>query len=146
MLANPLDESDIAALDPSAYATEWKWDGIRVQVVAGPGGNRVYSRGAEDISKSFPDILQTLDFHAVLDGELLVLRDGVVAPFADLQQRLAGTVWNAGGCESWYLDRQGRNTTLWPTFTFSYLKEMRSVDLAEYDVTQTADEPTAVPA
>jgi cation diffusion facilitator CzcD-associated flavoprotein CzcO len=65
---------------------------------------------------------------------------------ADLQQRLAGTVWNAGGCQSWYLDRQGRNTTLWPTFTFSYLKEMRSVHLSEYDVTRTADEPTAVPA
>ena len=63
-----------------------------------------------------------------------------------LQQRLAGTVWNAGGCQSWYLDRQGRNTTLWPTFTFSYLKEMRSVDLTEYDVTRTAGSRKAVPA
>jgi DNA ligase-1 len=88
MLAHPLEETDIASLDPSAYAAEWKWDGIRVQLVAGPGGNRVYSRGAEDISKSFPDILQVLNFHAVLDGELLIMREGVVAPFADLQQRL----------------------------------------------------------
>jgi DNA ligase 1 len=88
MLAQPLEESDIASLDPSAYATEWKWDGIRVQLVAGPGGNRVFSRGADDISAAFPDITKILDFHAVLDGELLVMREGVVAPFADLQQRL----------------------------------------------------------
>jgi DNA ligase-1 len=88
MLAHPLEEADIATLDPSAFATEWKWDGIRVQLVAGPGGNRVFSRGAEDISAAFPDITKTLDFHAVLDGELLVMREGVVAPFADLQQRL----------------------------------------------------------
>jgi DNA ligase-1 len=88
MLAHPLEAADIAALDPSAYAAEWKWDGIRVQLVAGPGGRRVFSRGAEDVSAAFPDIVAALDFHAVLDGELLVVRDGVVAPFADLQQRL----------------------------------------------------------
>jgi len=88
MLAHPLEETDIAALDPSAYATEWKWDGIRVQLVSGPGGSRVFSRGADDISAAFPDIVKALDFHAVLDGELLVMREGVVAPFADLQQRL----------------------------------------------------------
>ena len=88
MLAHPLEEADLAALDPSAYRAEWKWDGIRVQLSAGPGGQRLWSRGAEDISASFPEILNGLDFHAVLDGELLVLRDGEVAPFADLQQRL----------------------------------------------------------
>jgi DNA ligase-1 len=88
MLAHPLEEPDLAALDPAAYAAEWKWDGIRVQLVATRGGRRVYSRGAEDISAAFPEILQAMDFHGVLDGELLVLRDGQVAPFADLQQRL----------------------------------------------------------
>jgi len=88
MLAHPLEPADIAALDPADYTAEWKWDGIRVQLVAGPGGRRVFSRGAEDISASFPDILAVLDFDAVLDGELLVLRGTDVAPFADLQQRL----------------------------------------------------------
>jgi DNA ligase-1 len=88
MLAHPLEESDIATLDPSAYAIEWKWDGIRVQLVSGPGGSRVFSRGADDISAAFPDIVKILDFYAVLDGEMLIMREGVVAPFADLQQRL----------------------------------------------------------
>ncbi|HTZ70673.1 MAG TPA: cisplatin damage response ATP-dependent DNA ligase [Acetobacteraceae bacterium] len=88
MLAHPLEAADLASLRPEDYAAEWKWDGIRVQLVAGPGGRRIFSRGADDISGSFPDIMEKLDFHAVLDGELLVARDGIVAPFAELQQRL----------------------------------------------------------
>ena len=88
MLAHPLEAADLAGLDLAAYATEWKWDGIRVQLVATSGGRRLYSRGAEDISAAFPEIVEAMTFQAVLDGELLVLRDGVVAPFADLQQRL----------------------------------------------------------
>jgi DNA ligase-1 len=88
MLAHPLEEADLAALDPAAHRAEWKWDGIRVQLAATPGGRKLWSRGAEDISGSFPEIVAAMDFHAVLDGELLVMREGAVAPFADLQQRL----------------------------------------------------------
>ena len=91
MLAHPLEAPDIAVLDPAAYRAEWKWDGIRVQLVATPGGRRIYSRGADDVSGAFPEIVEAMAFAdegAVLDGELLVLRDGEVAPFADLQQRL----------------------------------------------------------
>ena len=88
MLAQPLEEPDLAGLDPSALRAEWKWDGIRVQLVSTKGGRRLYSRGADDISGAFPEIIEAMEFHAVLDGELLVIRDGRVAPFADLQQRL----------------------------------------------------------
>ena len=88
MLAHPLEAPDIAALDPAAFRAEWKWDGIRVQLVATEQGRRIYSRGADDVSGAFPEILDAMAFKGVLDGELLVLRDGEVAPFADLQQRL----------------------------------------------------------
>ncbi len=88
MLAHPLEAPDIAALDPAAFRAEWKWDGIRAQLVAVPGGRRIFSRGADDITNTFPEIAEAMDFHAVLDGELLVVRDGEIAPFADLQQRL----------------------------------------------------------
>jgi DNA ligase-1 len=88
MLAHPLEEVDLAALRPEHWRAEWKWDGIRVQLTAGPGGRRIFSRGGEDISAAFPEIIAAMAFHAVLDGELLVVRDGEVAPFADLQQRL----------------------------------------------------------
>jgi DNA ligase-1 len=88
MLAHPLEPGDQASLIWANYRAEWKWDGIRVQLAATPSGRRLYSRGADDISASFPEIIAAMEFHAVLDGELLVIRDGVVAPFADLQQRL----------------------------------------------------------
>ena len=88
MLAHPLEAPDLAALDAPAYRAEWKWDGIRVQVVATDVGRRVYSRGAEDVSHTFPEVVARVGFRGVLDGELLVVRDGEVAPFADLQQRL----------------------------------------------------------
>ena len=88
MLAHPIEAADRAGLDPSAMRAEWKWDGIRVQLVATKGGRRIFSRGADDISATFPEIIDAMDFEAVLDGELLVLREGTVAPFADLQQRL----------------------------------------------------------
>jgi DNA ligase-1 len=88
MLAHPLAAADLATLDPAAFRAEWKWDGIRVQLVSTPSGRRIFSRGAEDVSAAFPEILAALEFEAVLDGELLVIRDGEVASFADLQQRL----------------------------------------------------------
>jgi DNA ligase 1 len=88
MLAHPLEEADLAALDISSIAAEWKWDGIRVQIAAGRGEVRLYSRTGDDIGRSFPDLMGAFRFDAVLDGELLVVRAGDVAPFNDLQQRL----------------------------------------------------------
>ena len=89
MLAQALDEAvDLAKLDAADYAAEWKWDGIRVQAVNEGGERRLWSRTGEDVSGAFPDVVAALNFEGVIDGELLVLRDGMVAPFGDLQQRL----------------------------------------------------------
>jgi cation diffusion facilitator CzcD-associated flavoprotein CzcO len=44
-----------------------------------------------------------------------------------LQNKMRGTVWTSGGCASWYLDEHGRNSTLWPTYTFSYRREARFI-------------------
>lgn len=88
MLAHPLEEEDLAGISPELFAAEWKWDGIRVQLAAGPGGAKLFSRGADDISAAFPEVVARAGFDAVVDGELLVVRDGEVAPFADVQQRL----------------------------------------------------------
>jgi len=88
MLAHALDEADLKTLDPRDFSAEWKWDGIRVQVVARGGRRRLYSRAAEDIGKAFPDLLEAAAFDAVIDGELLVRREGSVGSFNELQQRL----------------------------------------------------------
>lgn len=92
MLATALDEAEIPTLDPSAYSAEWKWDGIRVQAVAENGVRRLYSRTGDDISGTFPDVLEAMDFEGSIDGELLVGHHGETgietATFSDLQQRL----------------------------------------------------------
>ncbi|MEV0602934.1 NAD(P)/FAD-dependent oxidoreductase [Streptomyces sp. NPDC050315] len=53
---------------------------------------------------------------------------------ATIQQRMERTVWNTGGCDSWYLDANGRNTTAWPGTTAEFRKVTRQVDIAEYEV------------
>jgi DNA ligase-1 len=88
MLAQPIEGSDLDGLDPRDYLAEWKWDGIRVQLVARGGDRRLYSRSGDDIGAAFPDICAAMPAEVTLDGELLVLRAGEVAPFNDLQQRL----------------------------------------------------------
>src|SRR6202035_5138314 len=88
MLAQPLEDADIAGLDPHDYLAEWKWDGIRVQLVARGAERRLYSRSGDDIGGAFPDIWAAMPGDVTLDGELLVIRNGEVAPFNDLQQRL----------------------------------------------------------
>src|SRR5690606_13230443 len=89
MLATPLEDHEVAALPFEDYLAEWKWDGIRVQLVSRGGEKRLFSRTGDDIGGAFPDVLAAADFEATLDGELLVVRDeALVAPFNDLQQRL----------------------------------------------------------
>lgn len=61
------------------------------------------------------------------------VRPEVQAAYAEeIQGKLAGTVWNSGGCGSWYLDAHGRNTTLWPTFTFRFRQRTRAFDPSDY--------------
>jgi DNA ligase-1 len=96
MLAHALDDTDLAALDAKEFMAEWKWDGIRVQAVAAAPAQdhnhgmtaRLYSRTGEDISKSFPDLLDALHLPGAIDGELLIMRDHRVQSFNVLQQRL----------------------------------------------------------
>ena len=96
MLSNPIDEEkDLGRLDPKDFAAEWKWDGIRVQLVLGGGTVSLFSRTGDDIANSFPDIVENVQGLAVLDGELLVGRDFEAASFNDLQQRLNKKVASA---------------------------------------------------
>ncbi|MFJ2111669.1 flavin-containing monooxygenase [Streptomyces sp. NPDC087850] len=55
-----------------------------------------------------------------------------------VQRRMARTVWNTGGCTSWYLDDAGRNTTVWPGTTAEFRRATREVNLGEYEVIRAA--------
>jgi DNA ligase-1 len=91
MLAHPLEDGEVDLKD---YAAEWKWDGIRVQLVHLGGATKVYSRSGDDVTGTFPEMADALTIPAVLDGELLVRgshqggETGGAASFNALQQRL----------------------------------------------------------
>jgi DNA ligase-1 len=93
MLAHPLEDLRVSMAD---YAAEWKWDGIRVQIVRVAGQTRLYSRAGDDITRSFPEVAEAFDAEGVVDGELLVKGEaqgadahgGAAASFNALQQRL----------------------------------------------------------
>jgi DNA ligase-1 len=94
MLAHPLEETQVSLEE---FAAEWKWDGIRVQLVRAGDETRLYSRTGDDISGSFPEVASAFESNGVLDGELLVrgadqgnaqLHGGAAASFNALQQRL----------------------------------------------------------
>jgi DNA ligase-1 len=93
MLAHALEEARVSLDD---YLAEWKWDGIRVQLVHAGGETRLYSRAGDDITGTFPDVAEAFAREGVLDGELLVKGEaqggedsgGGAASFNALQQRL----------------------------------------------------------
>jgi cyclohexanone monooxygenase len=88
----------------------------------------------------------------VIESQVAYLRDALrtmrdrgltaVEPRADaqirwnkgLQRRMRRTVWNTGGCSSWYLDSHGRNTVLWPKSTFTFRRLLARFDADAYDV------------
>jgi len=60
---------------------------------------------------------------------------------ADVQRRMARSVWMTGGCSSWYLSPSGRNATVWPGSTLTFRRATRRLDLTEYDVTPAGGQP-----
>ncbi len=95
----PVEQMGDVLGDPQDWLVEWKWDGIRAQLVRRAGGTWVWSRGEELVSERFPelqDLGDALPDGTVIDGEILVWRHaapdedgpGQVRPFADLQKRI----------------------------------------------------------
>ena len=60
MLSHQIEDRELAAVDPKDFVAEWKWDGIRVQAAHQGGGKRLFSRTGDDISGSFPDVVEAL--------------------------------------------------------------------------------------
>ncbi len=90
-LASPLETAVGVLGDPAEWQAEWKWDGIRAQLVKRGGVVYLWSRGEELVSDRFPEVVSrglALGDGTVLDGEILAFRDGRPLPFAVLQQRI----------------------------------------------------------
>jgi DNA ligase-1 len=88
MLANPITKTDLGNLSSYQFIAEWKWDGIRVQIISSESSVKIFSRTGDDISQSFPEIKNSDASMVILDGELLVGKDYIPMNFNSLQQRL----------------------------------------------------------
>lgn len=90
-LAHPLETETEALGSPSEWLVEWKWDGIRGQIIHRRGEVHIWSRGEELVTEKFPELVQmakTLPLGTVLDGEIIAFQDGSPLPFAVLQKRI----------------------------------------------------------
>jgi DNA ligase 1 len=90
-LAHPLEGGPQELGDPAEWIAEWKWDGIRAQLIRRSGRTYLWSRGEELLSGRFPEVEEAgalLPEGTVLDGELLPWVDGGPLPFAQLQRRI----------------------------------------------------------
>jgi DNA ligase 1 len=85
-------EGEVESLgEPTEWQVEWKWDGIRAQVIRREGQTFIWSRGEELVTDRFPELAAAADFlpdGTVLDGEIMPWKDGKPLPFAQLQRRI----------------------------------------------------------
>jgi DNA ligase-1 len=85
-------EGELESLgDAAAWQAEWKWDGIRAQVIRREGRTYVWSRGGELVTDRFPELEEAaghLPDGTVLDGEIMPWKQGAALPFAQLQRRI----------------------------------------------------------
>ena len=88
MLAHPVDLKSLDFINPNEWFAEWKYDGIRVQLVTSNEESAIFSRSGENITGSFPELSKEITRESVLDGELVVMRDKEIGSFNDLQKRL----------------------------------------------------------
>ncbi|QNG18097.1 NAD(P)/FAD-dependent oxidoreductase [Rhodococcus triatomae] len=90
------------------------------------------------------DALKTIERYDL--GTVEVRQDVQDRYNRELQEKLSHSVWNNGGCASWYLDKHGNNTTLWPGFTFEFRNQTRRFDLVAYNSVATSDLPSPAPS
>jgi DNA ligase-1 len=90
-LAAPLETAPETLGDVDDWLIEWKWDGIRAQVIRRAGGVHIWSRGEELVTERFPEIIEQATrwpLDTVIDGEIVAWLDGQVLPFGELQKRI----------------------------------------------------------
>jgi len=142
---DPVPEGLIIGRDGRDLATQWRtgpaaYKGTTVHgfpnlfMLLGPNTALGHNSVLLMIESQFKYLLDALD-HLEKGGmkSLEVSLESQQAWNRDLDQRLEGTVWNQGGCASWYLHpASGRNTTLWPDFTYRFRKSVRNFDPEAY--------------
>ena len=104
-------------------------------LLAGPNTGIGHTSLVVMIEAQIDYLLDALRVREERGAAALELRQPVFEQWTrEVQAKAAGTVWNSGGCSSWYLDEEGRNTTLWPDLTFRFRQRTRRFDLENYEL------------
>src|SRR3954468_6116052 len=102
-------------------------------MLAGPNTGIGHTSLVYMIEAQLPYILDALRLMDERGIEVLEVRPDVQAAYNEMiQRKVAPTVWNTGGCKSWYLDKNGRNATIWPDYTFKFAQRLKRFDLESY--------------
>ena len=117
-------------------------------LLLGPNSGLGHSSVVYMVEAQIAHIVQALRHLERSGAAVIEARAEAQAAYVEaVDRRMRGTVWVAGGCRSWYLDATGRNSTLWPDFTWRYRRRIARVDPAEYELRPAARaQPVLEPA
>lgn len=108
-------------------------------LIIGPNNGLGHTSMIFMMESQFTYLLDMLRTMRAKKAQSIEVRADVQKRFNErLQQRLARTVWNTGGCNSWYLSKSGKNTVVWPGFTWEYRLRTRRFDVESYQLTPLA--------
>jgi cation diffusion facilitator CzcD-associated flavoprotein CzcO len=131
--------SDVWQGSPQAYLGTTVAGFPNLFVLYGPNLNLGHSSIVYMLESQIRYVMEALRSMRERNVKTLEVRPGVQAAWNEyLQERLAGSVWDTGGCSSWYLDSNGRNSVMWPDFTFKFRRRASAFDPADYRLEQAA--------
>ncbi len=143
---NPVAER-IVGTDGRTMAERWEDTGAQAHLgttvpgfpncflLAGPNTGIGHTSLVVMIEAQLAYIVDALEVLAERGATNAVLRRPVLQAWtAEIQEKASKTVWNTGGCASWYLDKEGRNTALWPDHTFRFRRRTRRFDVHNYEL------------
>ena len=147
---NPVAEW-VRGADGRTLADHWSEHGMQaylgttvprfpnLYLLAGPNTGIGHTSLVVMIEAQLCYVVQALELAERTGAGSIEVRRPVLQTYTDEVQRKASkTVWNTGGCASWYLDDQGRNTTIWPDYTFRFRRRTKRFDARAYELTRKA--------
>jgi cation diffusion facilitator CzcD-associated flavoprotein CzcO len=139
--------SDVWDRSPQAYRGTAVAGFPNLFLLVGPNVGLGHNSIVFMIEAQITYVLGALDALRARDARRVEVRPAAQEAYnAHLQSRMGKTVWNSGGCASWYIDANGRNTTIWPDFTFRFWKQTREFDPAAYELEPVSARGAAEPA
>jgi len=142
----PLMGIDIAGIDGQDLNAVWKDNGFESYygttvagfpnafILAGPNTGIGHTSLVVMIEAQFSYIMDAIQKIQQQDIKYIDVKESVQTQFCQsMQDKMVGTAWTSG-CNSWYLSDSGKNFTIWPDYTYNYIRQIKQINLADYHV------------